>query len=119
MHVLIIDDDRLALRSTSRALRAAGHDVTTTEDANHAGHVLRNTPNHYQALVTDNDLVGTDSGAKLSGFFSTMLAEPKTVVVFTGNPMDAARDAPPGTSIVKKPNITQVIAVLKRAQGEL
>ena len=116
MRVLIIDDDRLALRSTSRALRAAGHSIMTAEDATHAGHILRHHPDLYQALVTDNDLVGSDSGAKLSAFFSTMLAEPKCVVVFTGNPIEAARDAPAGASIIKKPNITQVVAVLKRAE---
>ena len=115
MRVLLIDDDRLALRSTSRALRAAGHDVFSVGDATHASHVLRNHPGYYQALVTDNDLVGNDSGAKMAGFFEKMLMSPKCVVVFTGNPAQAALEAPPGASVIKKPNITQVIAVLKRA----
>lgn len=116
MRVLLIDDDRLALRSTTRALRGAGHDVLAVEDATHAAHVLRHHTDWYQALVTDNDLVGSDSGAKMAGFFEKMLAEPKCIVIFTGNPLEAAHQAPPNASVIKKPNITQVIAVLKRAE---
>jgi DNA-binding NtrC family response regulator len=111
MDVLVIDDDRLALRATTRALTAAGHRVRAADNMNHASHIL--ALRSYQAIVSDQDLVGTDSGAKTVGFLRPKLRSPALVVMYTGNPNDARRDAPSDAVVVTKPHIDEVVRALQ------
>lgn len=113
MDVLVIDDDRLALRATARALTAAGHHVRVADNMTHAGYILAYSA--YQAIVSDQDLVGTDSGAKtVASFLRPKLRSPALVVMYTGNPNDARRDAPSDAVIVTKPHIDEVVRALER-----
>lgn len=116
MRVLLLDDDRPALRALSRALKAAGHDVYATENGTHASYVLSQHAGLYQALVTDHDIVGAQSGSKLAHFLRERLSDPALVIVFTGNPSDAIREAPEGALVIPKPKVFAVIDALRRAE---
>lgn len=116
MRVLLLDDDRLALRATRRALSAAGHSVHSVESAGGAQYELQHHQAFYEVLVTDNDLGDDQSGASLSRFMRYKLAYPALVIVYTGNPEEALRDAPEGAVVIKKPNVMQVLAAIARAE---
>lgn len=119
---MLVDDDHLALKATTRRLAQAGHSVLPARTFEHAAHLLRHAyaaGSAYQAIVTDHDLVGTNSGAKSSAFLRQWLREPAVVVVYTGNPDAARADAPENTSVVSKPNLDTVIELLQKSAVSL
>jgi len=100
--VLIVDDDPLSLRATSRVLKAAGWDVDTTVDAPSIADA-----NRYDVVLTDWQPLGPET-------LSACHDAGTPVVVFTGSP----DRAPAGVAVLAKPvNSIELDATLSAAAG--
>lgn len=114
MKVLVLDDDRIALRATLRMLRTAGHDVTSVENTSDAVRAIEHAEPQFEALVVDHDLGEERSGSHVSRFLRKFLGGGQLVIVYTGNPVEAAREAPAGAFVVRKPSVSGVLDALER-----
>jgi CheY-like chemotaxis protein len=100
--VLVVDDQPELLRSTSRTLKRAGHDVLTASDAELAMELVLANPERIGTLVTDVNLPG-QSGPELAHSLREKCRE--LAVVFVTGTADATDIDSEGARavVVKKP----------------
>ena len=54
LNILVVDDERAVTASVSFVLKKSGHAVDAVHDGEDALVKLRESPNHYQILITDH-----------------------------------------------------------------
>jgi DNA-binding NtrC family response regulator len=90
MRVLVIDDEEAVLRSVRRRLEREGYEIETAENSVEGCKRILETPQPYDAVVTDMSMDSPDSGLRvLHAAFSRDLFAAVIVMTAYGNVANA------------------------------
>ncbi len=104
MCVLLVEDEPLIREIMTETLQEAGHEVAEARTGDEAMELIRTSPNHFTALVTDFHMPGSFDGAEVAASIRKRVpAIP--VVIASGRPevFQPAWRAELGYRLLRKP----------------
>lgn len=106
-HIMLVDDEEVALRSISRVLEAIGYRVTSFNGGEQALKTFRNHKNAFDLLMTDFNMPGL-TGVQLAREIIAFRPD-MPVLIFTGS-RDVVSKIPDGMDFLIKPVATHELA---------